>query len=209
MASAGTVTQFTGGIFDVRILRLLVRPRLVVAGVTTRTVRLERGELPGHNFSVALMAFGACQIAAVVLRLIRQARVAVIGRHPCIRAVAKTAVLRGIEMPRVLAGCCRAVMAGRTGAKNLVVVHRRHRRPDVGTVTVLADVGCLHVSGALASGIAAVMAAEAIVDDIGVVEVRGCPCNGGMAVVTVIATGDVRRVFAGRLDAVMTGTASA
>ncbi len=177
--------------------------------MTTTTIRLERRVLPVHNLGIALMTFGALKIVAVILRLIRQARVAVISGRPCIRRVAQTTVLRGIEVPWIHAGSLRAVVAGRTGAQDLVVVDCRHRRPDGAAVAVLADVGCLHMRGALAGRVGAIVTAEAIVDDVGMVEVRGCPCNGRMAVITVIATGDVGRVFAGRLDAVMAGTASA
>ena len=83
------------------------------------------------------------------------------------------------------------------------MVHRRHRGPYVGAVTVLANVGRLYVCGALAGRIGAVVAAETIVDDIDVVEIRRSPRDSCVAVIAVVATCDMRRVFAGRSHAVV------
>ena len=89
-----------------------MRPRLVVAGVATGTIWLERRELPSYDLGVALMAFGAREIIAVVLRLIRKPGMAVVGRRPRIRVVARAAILRGIEVSGILARCGRAIVAG-------------------------------------------------------------------------------------------------
>jgi len=123
--------------------------------------------------------------------------------------VAKTAVLRRVEVPRVLAGCRCAIVAGRTESKNLVVIYGCRRHPEVGAVAVLADIGCLHMRRAFASRVAAVMTAEAIVHYIHMVKIRGQPGGRRMTIVTVIAAADMCRVFAGRGDAVMTGAAGA
>jgi len=59
----------------------------------------------------------------------------------------------------------------------------------------------------LANGIGAVVATHAVVHDVDVVEVGWQPGNCRMAVVAIIAAGDMGWVFAGRYDAVMTGAA--
>lgn len=122
-----------------------MRPRFVVTGVAAGTVRLECGELPLHDFGIALVAFGALQVAAVVLRFIRQASVPVVCWRPRIRVVAQATVLCRIEMSRILAGCRRAVVAGRAGAKDLVVVHGSYRFPDVSAMAIFADIRRLNV----------------------------------------------------------------
>ncbi len=87
MTSAGTVAQLAGRIPLAWILRLFVWVRLVVVRVTTRTVGLKCREPPVDRFSVALMTFRAREITAMVLRVIRQARMLVIRRCPRIRVM--------------------------------------------------------------------------------------------------------------------------
>jgi len=203
MAGARAVSKLTGRVFDVRIFRLLVRSRLVVTCMTAGTIGLERRELPLYDLGVALMALSALQVVAVVLRLIRQTGVAVICWCPRVRAVAQTAVLGGIEVSRILTGCLCAVVAGRAGSENLVVVHRGHRFPDVCAVAILADVCRLDMRWAFTGGIGTVVTTEAIVDDVGMVEVSRCPSDCCMTVVAIVATGYMRWVFAGCRNAVM------
>jgi len=88
------------------------------------------------------------------------------------------------------------------------VVDREHRRPDIAGVTVFANIARLHVRGALARGFGAVVAAEAVACNIDVIEIGRQPRDGCVAVVAIVATGDMRRVFSRCRDAVMTGTAS-
>jgi len=64
------------------------------------------------------------------------------------------------------------------------------------------------VDWSLANGIGAVVATHTIVHDVDVVEVGGQPGNRRVAVVAIIAAGDMGWVFAGRYEAVMTGAAS-
>jgi len=100
---------------------------LVVASVTACAIGLVARRRPADHFRVVLMALGAREVVAMILRLIRQAGVPVVGRYPRIRAVAQTTVLRGIEMALILPGGQGSVVAGRTGAENLVVIDRRYR----------------------------------------------------------------------------------
>ena len=100
---------------------------LVVTGVTACAIGLVARRRPVDHFRVVLMALGAKEVVAMILRLIRQAGVSVVGRYPRIRAVAQTTVLHSIEMARILPGGQGSVVAGRTGAENLVVIDRRYR----------------------------------------------------------------------------------
>lgn len=133
----------------------------------------------------------------------------VVGRQPRDRAMTHATVLRGIEVARVLSGCRSAIVARRTGAKNLVVIHRCNGRPNRCAVAILADVSCLDVRRTLADGIGAVVATNTVIHDVDVVEVGGQPRDCRVAVIAVVAAGDMRRVFAGRNCAVMTGAAGA
>ena len=102
VAGTGAVAKLACRILDIRVLRFLVWAGLVFVRVAASTVRLERRELPIHNFRVALMTVGTSQVVSVIKRLVRQARMAIVNRRPGIRVVAQTAILRRIEMPRIL-----------------------------------------------------------------------------------------------------------
>ena len=133
----------------------------------------------------------------------------VVGRQPRDRAMTHATVLRGIEVARVLSGRRSAIVAGRTGAENLVVIHRCNRRPNRCAVAILADVSCLDVRRSLTDGIRAVVATNTVIHDVDVVEVGGQPRDCRVAVIAVNATRDMRWVFAGCYCAVMTGAAGA
>ncbi|RLA28688.1 MAG: hypothetical protein DRQ63_02920 [Gammaproteobacteria bacterium] len=87
-------------------------PGFVIACMATGTVRLECSIAPGNKFRVALVAFCAPQVAAVVLGFIRQGGVTIIGRCPGVRHVARVAVFRSTEVIRVLSGRNNAVVTG-------------------------------------------------------------------------------------------------
>ncbi len=167
-------------------------------------VGLECGKLPVNNFAVVLVAFRALKIAAVIERLIRQTGVAEIGWSPCVGAMTQTAVLCGVEMPGILAGRGSAIVAGRARAEDLIVVHRGDGFPDISVMAVLANIGCLYVQRSLARRVSAVVTANAIVDDIHVIEVRRHPGDARVAVVAVVAARNMGRVLAGGDRAVMT-----
>ena len=110
MAGAATIAELAGRISSIGILMLFVRSRFVIACVTAGAVRLESGKLPVDGFRIALMTSGTQEVATVILRFIRQARMAVIGWPPGNRVVAQAAIQQRIEMSRVLAGRSCAVM---------------------------------------------------------------------------------------------------
>ena len=86
--------------------------------------------------------------------------------------MAKATVLRCIEVSRIHAGGRSAVVAGRAGAQHLGVINGNDGRPDIGAVAVLADVGCLWVQWTLADCVRSVVAADTIIDNVYVVEIR-------------------------------------
>lgn len=112
MTGARAITQLAGSVMNVGVFVLLVRPRLVVAGVTASTVRLKRRVPPGNEFRVGLVASSAQQVAAVILWLVGQRRVTVVGRYPRNSDVAGIAFLGGAEVVRILAHSIHTIVAG-------------------------------------------------------------------------------------------------
>lgn len=139
----------------------------------------------------------------MVLRLIRKRRVAIIGGCPRVGAVAHITLLVGAEVILVLPNRLDTVMARRTRTQHLRVIDGEYRREYVCRMTVFADVGCLYVLLVLACRICSVVTADTIAGDIHVVEIGWQPANGAVTVVAVIATGDVRRMFASSSEAIM------
>jgi hypothetical protein len=127
-----------------------------------------------------------------------------IRRRPGDRRMAVVAVVTARYMPRVLAGRRRAVMATAAGADNLGMVDGKYRQPRIRRVTVLANIGCLDMVLRLARCVDTVMAVDAVARDIDVVKVCRQPARGGMAVLAVVATADVCRVFARGNHAIVT-----
>ena len=132
-----------------------------------------------------------------------------VGRDPRIGCVAVVAVVAARYMSGVLACGGGAVMAGETGANNLRVIDHvgRHKRHVV--VAVLADIGGIDMRWMFARRIGAVMAADAVGGDVGVIEVGRGPRTGCVAVVAVIATNKVGRMLARGGGAVMAGETGA
>ena len=87
------------------------------------------------------------------------------------------------------------------------MVDSKHGCPHIARVTVFANIARLHVRGAFARGFGAVVATEAVARNIDMIEVRWQPGNGCMAIVAIVAAGDMRRVFSSCRNTVMTGTA--
>ncbi len=76
-------------------------------------------------------------------------------------------------------------------------------------MAVFADIGCLDVHQALSSGRCAVVAADAISDDSGMVEQRGKPPGGVVTVVALIVRRYMSGGFTCRLHTVVAGYAAA
>jgi len=151
----------------------------------------------------------ARQVAAVIQRFKRQAHVLVDVWNPGAGIVAYATVLGRDEVPLILARRLHAIVARRTGPDDLIVIDSDDRAPCGGAVAVLADICRQHVCRMLPGRVDAVVAAEAVVRNVDVVEVRRCPGDGCVAVIAVVATRDVRRVFPGRDDTIVTRKAAA
>lgn len=91
------------------------------------------------------MAFGTLEIVTMILRLVAQPGVTVIRWDPGGGAMAQATVLRCIKVSRVHPGSRSAIVAGRARAKDLGVINGSNGSPDVGAVTIFADVGRLRV----------------------------------------------------------------
>ena len=119
------------------------------------------------------------------------------------------AVVAARDVRRVFADRRDAVMARAAGAQYLRVIDSKCGRPHIARVAIFADIRRLDVCGGLTRGFRAVVAVDAVTDDVQVVEVRRQPGGRVVAIVAVCAAGDMRCMFAGGGDAVMTGAASA
>ena len=160
------------------------------------TSRLVAGRRPVDDFRIRLMTFGTVEVAKMVQWLVGQPAVAVVGRCPRVRVVAQAAILRGVEVPGIHASRRRTVVARRTRSQYLVVIDGNHRRPDIGAVTVLTNGGRQRMQRPFAGCVGAVVTVDAITHDIGVVKVRGQPCDGRVAIVAVVTARDMGGVFA-------------
>ncbi len=109
----------------------------------------------------------------------------------------------------ILAGRDIAVVAGLTGADDLGVIHHGGRRPKIDAMAVFADRSRCYVAWVFAGRVAAVMAARTIARDSCMVKVGRGPCDGGVAIIAIVATRKMGRMLAGRGHAVMTRATAA
>jgi len=188
---------------------VFVDARFVIARMAAGTGGCITGRRPIHRIRVGIVAVGAVEVAAVIERFIRKAAVTETRRGPAVRRVTLTTIDGRGEVSRIHSASVSAVMAGRTGPQDLVVVDRSNGRPDNRTVAVLTDVRGQDMRRTLARCVTAVVATGAVVNDVGMVEGRRCPCNRRVTVIAVIAAANVRRMLAGRGRAIMTGAAAA
>ncbi len=107
-------------------------------------------------------------------------------------------------MPRVHTSGCSAIVAGRARAKDLSMINGRNGRPDIGAVAIFTDIGGLRVQWTFAGRVCSVVAADAVVNNVRVVEICRQPGNSSVAVIAIIAAGDMRWVFANSYHTVMT-----
>lgn len=211
VAGARAVAQLADVVLDIRVPDLAVWPGSVVVGVTTGAIGLIGRGRPVHDFRIALMTGGirAIEINAVIQGLVRQRRVLEIVRQPGHRVVAGAALLCGDEVPVVLAGRDGTVVAGRTRSEHLRVIDHVDRREEHRVMACLTYIGGLRMRRVLAGRIRAVVAIDAVPDDIKVIEIRRDKGHSGMAIVTVVAARDVCWILANRDHIVMARDAGA
>jgi hypothetical protein len=85
------------------------------------------------------------------------------------------AIVTGIAacyMSRVFSGCGDAVVTRAASTDDLSVVDSANRCPDIGGVAVFADIARLNVREILACGICTVVAVNAVVRNVRVIEIR-------------------------------------
>jgi len=88
------------------------------------------------------------------------------------------------------------------------VINGSYRCPDIRAVTIFADVGRLRVQWTLASRVGSVMTADAVINNVCVIEIGRQPRDSCVTVITIIAAGDMRWVFANGYHTVMTRATS-
>lgn len=135
--------------------------------------------------------------------IVDDADVIKIRRTPGVAGVAVITGIAAFDMCRMLAAGCNPIVAGIAGTDHLQVIDREHGDPDVCVVAVFADVAGLDVIRRLALRFRAVVTAEAVARDIHVIEIGRRPACGRVAVVAGIAAGYMRRILAGRYEAVV------
>lgn len=87
---------------------------------------------------------------------------------------------------RMLARCRDAVMTGAASAEHLCMVHCDRGLECRRAVAVFADIACLQMSRTLSGSARAIVAADAVSDNTGVIENRGEPGGNVMAVVALV-----------------------
>ena len=172
VTGTGTVPEFAYRIGDIRIFVLLVRARLVVARVTAGTIRFECRILPNNDFRVTLVALGALQLASMILRLVRQGGMTIVRGLPRVGVVAGVALQRSVEVIRVLADRCYAIVAGRTGAEYLRMIDGQLWRKHICGVAVFTHIGRQNMCRVFADCIRAVVAAKTVACDVYVIKIR-------------------------------------
>jgi len=110
--------------------------------------------------------------------------------------VAVIASIAGVYVLRVLANCYGPVVTGTARADHLCMVHLVCRCERHIVMAVFANAARLNMRRILAGSIYTVMAAEAVVDNVGVIESGWYPAHGCVAVIAGVDTGDMCRVLA-------------
>ena len=100
------------------------------------------------------------------------------------------------NMRRVLACGNRAVVAGVAGTDHVGVIHPVHRCEGGNIVAVLTKIGGLNMRRSLAGRVRTIVAAQAVIGDIDMVNVGGNPAGGRMAVIAGVAAINMGRVLA-------------
>ena len=89
-----------------------------------------------------------------------------------------------------------AVMAGRAGPDDLCVIYYVRGSPDCNVMAVFADIAGRDVVQRLTGCIGTVVATATIAGNGRVIKIGGYPTDGRVAAIAIIATGNMRRVFA-------------
>ncbi len=130
-------------------------------------------------------------------------------RYPGQWRVAGIAFERRLNVIGVFAGGDRSVMALGTTALYVVVIHHRHRAPEVRHMTVFAHVVRINVHRTFPRCGGPVMAGGTVIHYSFVGEGRRYPGESGMTGIALLCCGNVRGILARSNIVVMTGGATA
>ena len=117
-------------------------------------------------------------------------------RQPRYRCMAVVTIITAGNVRLTLAQRDRIVVTGYAGTYDLRMIDAIRRRPEDVIVAVLADITGQDMVEGLAGRFRAIVTTDAIARDIGMIKIRRDPRVGGMAVVTVVAAGNVRLILA-------------
>ena len=173
------------------------RPRSIAVAILTHVC----GQYVGGIFSGGVHTVVAVETAIDDIGMIE------IRRNPGDRRVTVVAEFTALNMRGVLACCSGAVVTRVARSKDVQVVDRDGRVPEVGTVAVLANIRRQNMGWSLASGVRTVVTAETVARDVRVIKYSRNPGECRMAVVALLAGHDMRRMLARGINAVVTGCA--
>jgi len=105
--------------------------------------------------------------------------------YPGCGRVAIIALCHGRQVVEVFTGADDAIMAGIATSKHLQMIHTLQGGPDIGGVTVLADIGAGDVIETLAFGDDRVMTGGTCFGDLLMIKVGRCPCSGAVTIITL------------------------
>jgi len=126
------------------------------------------------------------------------------GCGDAIVAGAAASQLRCSYVGRTFADCIRAVMTGGATSDHLGMINRRYRRKDIRAVAVFTDIRGLHVKRVFSYGVSTVVAAEAVICDVGMIKEHREPAHRAVAIIAVVTAGNVGRVLTGCRGTVVT-----
>lgn len=124
-------------------------------------------------------------------------------RAPTVGRMTVIAIVTAHDMSGGLTGRYGTVMTAEAAAQDICVIHPVHGNPYIIVMAVFTYVVREHVVGRLARRIAAVVAADTVVGDAGMVEARRCPGVRAVTVVAIVAAEDMIDGFSSRNSAVV------
>ena len=128
-----------------------------------------------------------------------------VGRRKGQRRMAVVAAIAALNVVRILADGCGAIVAARTGTEHLKVIDARHRREGIGRVAVLADISRRNMCEMLTGRANTIVAAYTIAGNAKVIEADWKPGRRAVAGIAFSTRGRMIGRLAFGLDIVVTG----
>ncbi len=194
MTGAATISQFRNAL-------IIMLAGFIIIGMTTRTIGTV-GVSPGNDFVVIAVAGLTAKILAMLAGILT--RVHITCRRPGLGGVAVITFDGGDEVAGIFTRSGITIMTARAGALYLVMIDSSGWCPGQGRMAGLTNVARLNMLGILAGGGIAIVTADTIAADAGMVKYGGRPGLGGMAIITLATGSQVIGVFTGGGIAIMT-----